>query len=355
MTVVLAIGDPHFKGDNGSETMTMDTRVCALIMDTRPEIVVVLGDILHCHEKLTMRPLHHANGFLIRIRKLLPPDAYLYVLIGNHDRANNKVFCTDEHAFEPLKLWPNTFVADAPLIHEFINRSGNKMKNVLLPYVEAGRFAEACEFIGLHNGKEYQMTGVSAVFAHQEFKGAKMNAITSHEGDEWPLTNPLCISGHIHDYHKLQHNLVYTGTPIQHGYADTVDKTVSLFTISHGTVDGSDEIFIQWIEDRHSLGIPRRIQVTLTVEEIVTFVPPPHTYVKIKLVGSPEQTRAALALPQIKALKESGVKIVCHDNTVSTTIHQVRPDPLVSYSTHLRSAIARATSDIQIEYQRLFT
>lgn len=350
---VLAIGDPHFKHNNGAETAMMESRILSLIIDHKPEIVVILGDILHTHERIRNEHLTVANNFIKRIRRILPSDAYLYVLIGNHDRCHNKVYCTDQHPFGLLELWPNTFLGEKPLIHEFTSRSGMKVKNVLMPYVEAGRFAEALGLVGLHDETGYKMKGITAVYSHQEFKGAKMNAITSNDGDPWPFTNPLVISGHIHDYHRVQPNLIYTGTPIQHGYADTVDKTVSFFTFDVEEGEGAD-VLIRWEEERVSLGVPKRLQITMTPEELLTFVLPANTIVKIKLVGPPEQTRPAMELVQVKALLAQGVEIKCHDTTVQkAAAAQIRSNPLVPYATHLAAAVKVVGGDIEAEYRRL--
>ena len=56
-----------------------------------------------------------------------------------------------------------------------------------------------------------------------------MNTITSNEGDPWETSKPLCVSGHIHDYDKLKSNLIYVGTPIQHGYSDNGRKNSIFF------------------------------------------------------------------------------------------------------------------------------
>lgn len=268
----LAIGDPHFKDDNGEITDEMTYKISKYISDNLDDIdaVVVLGDILHRHEKINLHPFHRAMNFLQSIRDSLK-NKYLYILIGNHDRSNNRVFMTDEHVFNPLKYWKNTLVVDKAVIHEPLE----DFKVLLLPYVPPGRFKEAYETVISEKDLEKE---IKIVFAHQEFYGAKMNTITSNEGDPWETTKPLCVSGHIHDYDMLKSNMIYVGTPIQHGYSDHGKKTVSLFRYY------DDDTFK---ESRIDLKIKGRITLKTTVEDYPNLeVSTDKYYVKIKVSGT---------------------------------------------------------------------
>lgn len=268
----IAIGDPHFKDDNAETTYEMSCKITNHIKDNHKNIdaVVILGDILHRHEKINLHPFHRAMEFLQNIHEVLD-GKWLYVLIGNHDRSNNRVFMTDEHVFNPLKKWKNTIVVDKAIIH-----SPNDEINILLmPYVPPGRFKEAYETVISEKRLE---KNISIVFAHQEFYGAKMNAITSNEGDPWETTKPLCVSGHIHDYDYLKSNLIYTGTPIQHGYSDHGKKTISYFNFY------DDDSFK---ETRIDLKIKGKITLKSTPEEYCNLeVPLDRYYVKIKISGN---------------------------------------------------------------------
>ena len=51
-------------------------------------------------------------------------------------------------------------------------------------------------------------------------------AIKSDKGDKWSLEKPLIISGHIHEYQKLQENIIYTGTPYMTKYGENQDKII---------------------------------------------------------------------------------------------------------------------------------
>lgn len=283
MLSVLAIGDPHFKHDNGVDTALMTDKIEEIIDTKRPDVVVILGDILHTFEKFTTNPFHRVYKFLDTIHEaLLDYGGFLCIIIGNHDRTNNTVFMTDEHVFNPYKKWENVIVADCTtIVTEIAPSSGAEFNIMLVPYVQPGRLIEA---IGENGNERYvlpkekvklfssipvdQMNytpefkkSIDIVFTHQEFFGASMNSITSNHGDVWPIDNPLCVSGHIHDYQKLANNLIYTGTPIQHGYADHSRKTVSLFEYNIETRG--------YKEERISLGIKGKKRFTINAEEFI--------------------------------------------------------------------------------------
>jgi DNA repair exonuclease SbcCD nuclease subunit len=341
---VLAIGDPHFKADNAVETDLMTIQLKELCEREKPTIIVVLGDILHTHEKLAMLPVKRAIAFL---RTLRPLSSHLYVLIGNHDRLNNNEFQTDNHAFGALEEWPQTTVVDKTKI-----ASVGSSRMVFVPYVPPGRLAEALSSVDL----KVPYTGITAVFAHQEFKGAKMGAITSNVGDPWPQNYPLCVSGHIHDFDELRPNLIYTGTPIQHGFADTRDKTVSLFTFSF-----EDSKWSLKGHKRVALKIPKKLRVTLTPAQLSEFKVPVDAHIKIKVKGSAITIKEIMKLPHVMALsKTPGVTIVIEDTTVSKAGSLPLPSDLgavrtrTSFHERLLAAVKSEASDVQTAYHYLF-
>ena len=212
---VLCIGDPHYKKNNIVETKNMENRILSYAKKNKPDMIVVLGDILNDFENVTSPVLCRSILFLRKLRKI----SRLYVIIGNHDRINNQEYLTDIHGFTALKEWKNTYVVDKPIFHEY-----KGCKFLFVPYVPNGTLLETLEPID--NWKESHM-----IFCHQEFMGCKMGAFYSQNGDDWSLSYPLVVSGHIHQYQMPQENIIYTGTPIQHGYSDTQDKTISMFIL----------------------------------------------------------------------------------------------------------------------------
>ena len=57
---VIAIGDPHFKTSNIVEVEMFIDRIEQLSRDINPDLIVILGDLLHEHERLHTTPLNKA-------------------------------------------------------------------------------------------------------------------------------------------------------------------------------------------------------------------------------------------------------------------------------------------------------
>jgi len=208
---VIAIGDLHFKPKTADENENAVIEILEIIKIIKPRFVVVLGDTLDTHERINVKTFDKATKFFKEISEMCE----LYIIIGNHDRPNNEIYLTDEHAFNPLKEWKDTFVVDVPLSKKIDN-----FNFLFVPYVFRGRFMEAIENINAIQDHK-------AVFCHQEFYGAQMKNYKSKDGDKWPLTYPLVISGHIHTYHIPQENIIYVGSP-----SDGDDRRISLFTFT---------------------------------------------------------------------------------------------------------------------------
>lgn len=265
---IFVIGDPHFKTNNVEECNLMCNEIIQLLDELRPDAVVCLGDVLDRHETIHVGPFLRSINFFEEIAK----KYRLYILIGNHDRPSNQVFMTDEHPFTALKLWKNTTIVDRTIVDTICNQSF-----AFVPYVPPGRFMEALSGV--------EMQHIQAIFAHQEFYGAKMGATESLIGDKWNSAYPLVISGHIHDYDHLQSNIIYTGTPIQHAYGDQDNKGVFLFVF-----DGENKT---WEKKMFALNIPKKKIVKIHCSEASYLKNlDPKSHYKIIISGTPEEIKS---------------------------------------------------------------
>ena len=286
---ILLIGDPHFKTSNALETKQLHKSVLQYLK-SNPSIdfVVVLGDILHCHEKIHTQPFCRAVSFLTD----LADERETFVLIGNHDRINNNVFMTEEHPFVGLKEYPNLHIVDTTRYfsssslqkrrrEEREEREEEREKEehlfAFVPYVPNGRFKEALEKKKEKENKRHYEE-CTAIFAHQEFKGCKMGAIISEDGDEWEEELPAVFSGHIHDQQRLQKNIFYPGIPFQHGFGDSDDKAIYLLTIGPHSEKG------YWKTEKIELDITPKKLYNMTLEQFEKFKPPEKAIIKIKKI-----------------------------------------------------------------------
>jgi DNA repair exonuclease SbcCD nuclease subunit len=259
MLKVLVIGDPHFKISNVTTTCQMMSCIINTAKEKKPDLIIVLGDILDRHENIHVIPLMNSVNFLKELENIAP----LYVIIGNHDRKNNQDFCTNEHPFTALKNWHNTKIIDTTE-----NIIIDQITFTMVPYVPPGRFNEALNLVSWQNS--------TVIFCHQEFKGAQMGPFTSVDGDSWSENNPYIISGHIHDYQKLQNNILYIGTPIQHKFGDTCDKFIGFFIFEPKKYTHDNCSF-----EKIYLNIPKKKIIHLSTKEIDNFKIEPNIEAKI--------------------------------------------------------------------------
>lgn len=132
----------------------------------------------------------------------------------------------------------------------------------------------------------------TAIFAHQECRGAQMGSIVSEIGDYWPLNFPPVISGHIHDYQQVQNNWLYPGTPMQHKFGDCDDKTVSLITF------GSASQSHRFLEERIDLQLKKRRIIHIEAKEVRTWVPPNDGFlIKVVVSGTASENRSLKSDP----------------------------------------------------------
>jgi predicted phosphodiesterase len=303
MLTVLAIGDPHFKDSNAQDTDMMAAKIAAIALETKPDITVILGDMSDSFNNITIGMMQRMNDCLSTVQSL---SKHLYLMIGNHDRRNNHVYMTEEHPFGTLKKWDRTTVVDTTVVSTHLDSEGVERKFVFVPYVPPGKLDTALQTKGMGidtvddpNG----LGGVMLVCTHQEYKDMKMGAIKSKSDDVWPSNAPPCVNGHIHDYDLYQPNLRNIGAPIQGGFKDRGGRTISLFTFENGVLKD---------EKRFNLGLPPKISITLTPQELANgYTPPTGAQVRITVKGPVSVVNSVMGMESVKALAATiGIKII---------------------------------------------
>ena len=229
---ILIIGDPHFRVDNieQSTVFTNGVKQACVSLQNDLAAIVIMGDVLHNHEKIHTSALNCALAFI----KMCSAIAKTFILVGNHDAINNSIFCTDDHWMNVLKpigeLHSNIVIVDKPQIHLISDK-----QICFCPYVPDGRLLEALD---LHVPK---WESVDLVLCHQLLNGAKMGPMIATDVEDWDQTFPMLISGHIHDKQQVQPNLYYCGSSMQHAFGETADKSCCLYNCENKTYS---EIFI---------------------------------------------------------------------------------------------------------------
>lgn len=284
MKSYLFIGDLHIKSDNHDEIDTLLRELLSILADHTFDAIVLSGDVMHYHERLFTQPLNQALHFI----ETLAAVTMVYVLVGNHDYINNSQFLTRNHWMNALKTWNNVVVVDRPL------DDGDVM---FVPYVPPGRLIEAMDTVN----KKWNYKEV--IFCHQEFRGCKMGAVTSVDGDEWDDEFPLVVSGHIHDHQQVGAKILYPGSPLQHAFGDSTIRR-----LCHVRVEPKNTTY-HWID----LHVPRKHIIHCDVSKVSSVLNEVDQKngdkVKVKLETTPEEFALFKKSAEYKRLTERGVRI----------------------------------------------
>lgn len=278
---VIAIGDPHFKTDNIPEVNMFIERLEKLAENEKPNLIVILGDVLHTHERLHITPLNSACNFVNKMRNI----AETVILVGNHDAISNQIFLSENHWMNFFKDWKNVIVADKVI---------KKYNFVFCPYVPVGRFQEALNTIS-------DWKTADCIFAHQEFFGCKMAAIVSTEGDKWPENYPNIVSGHIHGNQTIK-NIYYPGSSMQHAFGESEKNIIPILTFENG----------KYTLKEVDLQLPRKKIIYTDVASIDDLKIPEASEdkVKISIAGNYEEFKAFKKTKKYREITKSGTKVI---------------------------------------------
>jgi DNA repair exonuclease SbcCD nuclease subunit len=291
---ILAIGDVHVQTSNIPEIELFIQKITDLATTKKPDIIVILGDILHYHERLHTTCLNKACDFIDKMRKI----TCTYILVGNHDYENNQQFLTDNHWMNSLKYWDNLTVVD-----RVVQYKKSDIQLTLVPYVPPGRFEEALNT----TGKDWKNSDI--IFAHQEFIGFKMGSITSSDGDKWSLDYPHVISGHIH-LSQTNKNIYYTGSSIQDSFDGSDKNTVAYLSVND---KHNKKSLPPYILEEIDLKLPRRKIVNIDADCMEKYDEEnidSKDKIKISVTGSYEEFKALKKTSKYKDLTKKGVKVV---------------------------------------------
>jgi hypothetical protein len=164
---------------------------------------------------------------------------------------------------------------------------------------------------------------------------------------------------------------VYPGTPIQHGYADKPDKTISVFHFKISTTSDPDVSTTSNLDPQHTrltltrhqritLGVPSKIHIRLSPEQLATYTPPVSAHVKITVEGDPQVIRSVLLLEHVKNLTRThGIKIMILDTRKSINIANLETSlskgrSSMPFRDRLSKAVSQEDPQVQKQFSRLF-
>jgi DNA repair exonuclease SbcCD nuclease subunit len=290
----LFIGDIHIKFNNLQDVDKLEQ-----VIESRdkPDFIIVAGDVLDTHERLNTQLMIRAYNLFRTLKQIAP----LYILVGNHDYINNQQFLTSNHWMNGMKEWPDVHIVDTPTWIRTHSRS-----YLLMPFVPVGRFLEACSL-------EAGWQDATCIFAHQEIYGCKMGAVQSINGDRWLSNWPLLISGHIHDRQKLEPNVLYPGSSLNHSYGQD-NQGISLFSF--------DDLHDAH-EERIDIGLAKKVIMYKKIKNLDESLVPNELNVKLSLEGEYQEIKSFKKSKTYNELLKNNVKVVFR-NTESDLIS--KPD-----------------------------
>ena len=133
---IACVGDPHYKKDNKESTHLFERRFIKMLPNIKPDVIILLGDLLHDHEKLHTLCLNRIVHFIKELTRYAP----VFIIVGNHDMINQHEFLSSNHWMNILKDYANVTIIDKTTYLEQFNIT-------LLPYVHTGRFKEALDYV----------------------------------------------------------------------------------------------------------------------------------------------------------------------------------------------------------------
>jgi DNA repair exonuclease SbcCD nuclease subunit len=299
---ILCVGDLHVHVTNLEETQLLTENILTIAVETRPDLIVVLGDILDTNNVVRTEALGLAVDLLGRLSEVAP----LLVLVGNHDVPGPLVFLSKTHAFSFLKRWTGTKtpavvfpsgtgvqLVDSTPVAFYV---GDK-KFCACPYVPPERFREA---LSLCEGWQDS----TAIFCHQEILGCDLGqGYESKVTDNWTKEDPVLISGHIHRHQTLlDGNVLYVGSARQVVISEDYYKTISLITFGSGV-----------IEQRFSTGLPPRAHFKVFARDVDSLDLPESGRVKIEITGTVPENAVLKKSQLVKDWKKRGFTVKFHD------------------------------------------
>jgi len=325
---ILAIGDIHIRTNNARDIEQFTNKILEIVRDRKPDIIIVLGDIMHYHERLHTSCLNRALYLFDEFRKNCP----LYIIVGNHDYTDCDQFLTDNHWMNALKMWENTTVVDRPYKFDI-----QGLKLTMCPFVKPGRFIEALDII--QNWRDSIL-----IFCHQEFKSCFYGGCVSEDGDVWDPDLPQIVSGHIHEKQIVGENIYYPGASVPTSFGETHDPIV-LMIETEGNEFEFEEI---------DLDLTRKVTVKFNdLNELKKFIPNPNHDTRLVLECDRESFNKFKKSAKYRRLIERGVCIAHRSIKLSVQKGKPNPNP-VSFRQALDRLVKRSKNKyIRSEYKRL--
>lgn len=343
---VLVIGDPHYMTSNFQQIDDFENKLFNYLEKCQQkDYIIILGDILHDHERIHTLPLNRAYAFISKLRQYAIYE--VIVLVGNHDLINNQQYLTNNHWMNGMKKWNKVRIIDK--VTEIQN---DCFKAIFVPYVPNGMFMKAL------TQSEITWEDADIIYAHQEFYGCKLDSgIDSENGDKWPEDYPNIVSGHIHLNQRLADNIYYPGSAMQHTFRENEQFKYIIYNLKY-IQNEDDEIEIE--EEEISLGlILKEIMYTVS-EDILKFsdklienikAGKVNNHIKVFVTGTYEEFKTFKKNYRYKELTNQNIKFQFKENKENKSLNkedvQVQSS---SFNAILNNLVEKENNNVLKEY-----
>lgn len=282
---VLIIGDLHIKTNNERQIAIATIDIMETIINNHIAFIVILGDTLDNMGKIDMECLCRAADLF---ELLATTGKHIFILIGNHDRKNNREYMNNRHPFRGFDKYPGITIVSSCFVYDFQLKdigidTDKKLKICFVPYVPNNMYMKALQDCKI-NPEE-----ISLFFSHSEFEGCKINKLSKTKCDIWPKNYPLNISGHIHNYEIVQDNLIYVGTPFQHDYTEPPNKGIFLLDLK------TPGFKLTKIE----LRIPQKFVIKIHYTDLQNIILDPNMDIKLEIFGPTSYVKDIMNRPDM--------------------------------------------------------
>lgn len=266
MARILFLGDPHIRHTHLSEGIELLRWVESVAAETRPDLLINLGDTFDTHAVIRSEALSTVNDHLNRMRDLKIP---VVMLLGNHDMY--KPSSSKYHALEVFKDKTGVTVVDKTTVMDGIT---------YVPY--------------LHDPLEWPEIGTEIAVTHNTFIGADYGFRLAESGITIDKVRcDLVVSGHIHKRQTLQ-SVLYPGTPRSSSASDANQvKGVTLLDTDTLSTSFIESPFPMW----------RTIEVS--VEDAPCLELDPKDVWTVKIIGPRAEVKAFMDSDKVQHIKKT--------------------------------------------------
>lgn len=348
MVKILLFGDLHLRKGYLKQGVQLAKAMRLVVESTRPDYVILLGDVLHTHETVYVKALKILEEILEFLTNSVRET---FIIVGNHDFVSASENQSSEHPLNPFSRWPRVKIIDRMQIVDLDlpPYPRTQIRMVMTPYLPYSvNFSATLEKLLGNKNRSPPVTleDIDVVFAHQPFLQVDPKA------GSYPEDYPVIYSGHIHDRMTIQDNIHYVGSSAQVAIDEHPDKFCLLLSF-----DPEKKIKEDWIR----LDVRSRVKLSVPIEnleekrkELLSLSTRHDLVVTITGLGTSERE---VPTKTEKQLQRNGITLNYEDDpdrSIEVDIKNPRLQKKKNFDLILKELISKADENTQNAYTLIF-